>query len=201
MDEEMIKTQENDFEEVQKVQEVQGEYEEVEIKQKEVRTDSYFDGGLLELIGWRLLAFLITGITLGFGAPWAKCMLYSWEYKHTVLNGKRLKFEGTGGDLFVHYFKWIFFTIITLGFYLIVLPVRKTKWYTYCYKFRNIISIYSLLQKKMDLQTFNNKQKEDCIHRKSIIFMGKISFMGIFNHNNIWYLWFMATNKNVKVAN
>ena len=48
MDEELIDTQKNDLEDVQ------GEYEEVEIKHKEVRTDSYFDGGLLELIGWRI---------------------------------------------------------------------------------------------------------------------------------------------------
>ena len=122
MDKEMIKTQENN------IDQVQGEYEEVEIEAKEVRTDSYFDGGLLELIGWRILAFLVTGITLGIATPWAKCMLYSWEYKHTVLNGKRLKFEGTGGELFVQYIKWIFFTIITFGFYLLVLPVRKTRW-------------------------------------------------------------------------
>lgn len=123
MEREIVK-EENNFEEVQKEQ----EFQEVEIKKKEVRTDSYFDGGLLELIGWRILAFLITAITLGIATPWAKCMLYSWEYKHTVYNGKRLKFEGTGGELFVQYFKWIFFTIITLGLYLIVLPVRKTEW-------------------------------------------------------------------------
>lgn len=134
MDEEIVETQEEkNIEKVKEteeniLQEEQGEYEEVEIEPKEVRTDSYFDGGLLELIGWRILAFLVTAITLGIATPWAKCMLYSWEYKHTVLNGKRLKFEGTGGDLFVQYIKWIFFTIITLGIYLIVLPVRKTRW-------------------------------------------------------------------------
>ena len=111
----------NNFEEVQT-------YQEVEIKKKPVRTDSYFDGGLLELIGWRILAFLITAITFGIGAPWAKCMLYSYEIKHTVYNGKRLKFEGTGGDLFVNIFKWIVFSIITLGIYIFVIPVKKAKW-------------------------------------------------------------------------
>ena len=107
----------NNFEEVQ-----------IEQKKKEVRTDSYFDGGVLELIGWRILAFLITIVTLGIANPWAQCMLYSWKFKHTVYNGKRLKFEGTGGDLFVNIFKWIFFTIITLGIYLFFIPVRKTRW-------------------------------------------------------------------------
>lgn len=115
--------QQNNFEEV-KV------YQEVETPKQQARTDSYFDGGLLELIGWRILAGLIIGITLGIATPWAQCMLYSYQYKHTVYNGKRLKFEGTGGDLFVNYFKWTFFTIITLGIYLIFVPVRKTQWVT-----------------------------------------------------------------------
>lgn len=113
--------QANNFEEV-KV------YQEVRTAPKQTRTDSYFDGGLLELIGWRILAFLVIGITFGIATPWAQCMLYNYQYKHTVYNGKRLKFEGTGGDLFVNYFKWFFFTIITLGFYAFVIPVKKTKW-------------------------------------------------------------------------
>ena len=103
-------------------------YEEVEIKQKVVRTDSYFDGSLIELIAWRILGILVTGVTLGIGKPWADCMIYSYKYKHTVYNGKRLKFEGTGGDLFVNRFKWIIFTIFTFGIYLFLIPVRKTRW-------------------------------------------------------------------------
>lgn len=111
----------NNFEEV-------AVYQEVETKKKKIRTDSYFDGGVLELIGWRILAFLITAVTLGIATPWAKCMLYSWQIKHTIYNGKRLKFEGTGGDLFVNMFKWLFFTIITLGIYALFIPIRKTRW-------------------------------------------------------------------------
>lgn len=117
------KTDNNDnkFEEVEV-------FQEVEPIKKEIRTDSYFDGGLIELIGWNILSFLISVITLGIGAPWGKCMLYSYQMKHTVYNGKRLKFEGTGGDLFVNMFKWILLTIITFGIYAFFIPVRKTKW-------------------------------------------------------------------------
>ena len=121
VNEEVVETKAEKFEEVDI-------YQEVEPIKKEVRTDSYFDGSLIELIGWRLLAFLITIVTVGIAAPWGSRMLYSYQMKHTVYNGKRLKFEGTGGDLFVNQFKWVLFTIITLGIYAIFVPVKKTKW-------------------------------------------------------------------------
>lgn len=103
-------------------------YQEVEQIKKEIRTDSYFDGSLIELIGWKLLSFLITIISFGIAAPWGACMIYSYQINHTVYNGKRLKFEGTGGDLFVNIFKWVLLSIITLGIYTLFIPVRKTKW-------------------------------------------------------------------------
>ena len=103
-------------------------YQEVEPMKKEIRTDSYFDGSLIELIGWKLLSFLITIVTLGIAAPWGQCMLYSYQIKHTVYNGKRLRFEGTGGDLFVNIFKWVLLSIITFGIYAIFVPIKKAKW-------------------------------------------------------------------------
>ena len=59
---------------------------------------------LIELIGWNILNILLTLVTLGIGAPWGKCMLLRYEIEHTVLNGKRLKFIGNGGNLFVEQF-------------------------------------------------------------------------------------------------
>ena len=128
MKEDVVEKEKTTNNEMKEFEEVNISYQEVETRKKEVRTDSYFDGSLLELIGWRILAFLITVVTLGIGAPWGKCMLYSYQIKHTVYNGKRLKFEGTGGDLFVNMFKWVFFSIITLGIYILFIPIRKTKW-------------------------------------------------------------------------
>ena len=51
---------------------------------------------------------------MGIGAPWGACMIYSYQINHTVYNGKRLKFEGTGEELFVNIFKWVLLSIITL---------------------------------------------------------------------------------------
>ena len=38
--------------------------------------ESYFDGRLLQLIGWRLITFFVSLITLGLALPWA-CLLYT----------------------------------------------------------------------------------------------------------------------------
>ena len=49
---------------------------------------SYFDGGLFQLIGYRILSFLVTVLTLGICLPWACTMIYNWKTKHTVIMKK-----------------------------------------------------------------------------------------------------------------
>ena len=99
-----------------------------ESKEKINEYNSYFDGGLLELVGLEILSFFITVFSLGFAASWGQCMIYSYKINHTVYNGRRLKFEGTGGELFIHRMKALFFILITLGIYTIITPVKRTRW-------------------------------------------------------------------------
>ena len=89
---------------------------------------SYFDGGLLQLIGWQILGALVTMFTLGICYPWAICMIYRWEAKHTVINGRRLKFNGTAMQLFGNWIKWILLTLITFGIYGFWLNIKLMKW-------------------------------------------------------------------------
>ncbi len=89
---------------------------------------SYFDGGTLGLIGNRLLAGLLTTITLGIAFPWAMCMLERWKAKHTVINGRRLKFTGSGMGLLGKYILGMFLTFITLGIYGIWFGLSLEKW-------------------------------------------------------------------------
>ena len=91
---------------------------------------SYFDGGLLQQIGWRLLGGLLTLFTLGIGLPWAVCMLYRWETKHTVIDGHRLGFNGTGGQLLGKWLLWMLLTIITIGIYGFWVSIKLKKWIT-----------------------------------------------------------------------
>jgi uncharacterized membrane protein YjgN (DUF898 family) len=96
--------------------------------QTATKQESYFDGGLLSLIGWKILGALITLFTLGICYPWALCMVYGWEMNHTVIEGKRLKFHGKAVSLFGHWLLWVFLTIITLGIYFFWLNIALKKW-------------------------------------------------------------------------
>ncbi|CAK7028290.1 MAG: hypothetical protein PEPC_01165 [Peptostreptococcus russellii] len=90
--------------------------------------ESYFDGGLLQYIGWSILGSLITVLTLGICFPWACCMIYRWEIEHTVVNGQRLYFDGTASQLFGNWVKWLLLTIITLGIYSFWLFIKLKQW-------------------------------------------------------------------------
>ena len=90
--------------------------------------NSEFDGGVLELIGINIVAFLISALTLGIATPWAVTLKHSWIKKHTIIDGKRLKFTGTVGSLFFNYIKWWFLTLITLGIYGFWLEIKMEEW-------------------------------------------------------------------------
>jgi uncharacterized membrane protein YjgN (DUF898 family) len=89
---------------------------------------SYFDGGLLQYIGWSILGFIVTTLTLGICYPWAITMILGWKTRHTVINGRRLKFTGSAIGLFGHWIKWWFFCLITLGIYSFWLYIAMEKW-------------------------------------------------------------------------
>ncbi|WP_291583687.1 DUF898 family protein [Clostridium sp. UBA6640] len=100
----------------------------MELSKRNVSGQSYFDGGLLQLIGWRLLGILITVVTLGICYPWAVCMVYGWKINHTVIEGRRLKFTGTAVGLFGNWIKWLLLTIITIGIYGFWVSIALEKW-------------------------------------------------------------------------
>jgi uncharacterized membrane protein len=98
------------------------------VSQEQMLHDSKFDGGLLSYIGWNILGFLVTVLTLGICYPWALCMVYGWRINHTIINGKRLKFKGKSLDLFLHWLLWLLLCIITLGIYSFWLSISLERW-------------------------------------------------------------------------
>lgn len=56
------------------------------------------------------------------------CMIKRWETEHTYIEGKQLEFTGDPFELFAKYIIWWFLTIITIGIYSLVIPVRLKQW-------------------------------------------------------------------------
>lgn len=98
------------------------------MSEEKERTQSYFDGKFWPFLGWTLLAGLIISVSLGIAAPWAVCMLNRWYCKHKVVNGRRMMFDGKGGELFGKYIIWFLLSIVTLGIYSFVAAVKLVKW-------------------------------------------------------------------------
>ena len=90
--------------------------------------NSEFDGGLLGLIGISILQGILITFTLGLGAPWAVCIRERWVAKHTIIDGRRLTFDGNGGQLFGNYIKWFLLTIVTFGIYGFWLNIKMKQW-------------------------------------------------------------------------
>ncbi len=103
----------------------------------ETNENSYFDGGLFQYIGYRILGFLVTVLTFGICLPWAYTMIYKWRIKHTVINGKRLYFDGTALQLFGNWIKWWFLTVITFGIYGFWVFIKLEQWKTKHTHFRD----------------------------------------------------------------
>lgn len=92
------------------------------------KEDSYFDGGVFQRLGWKILGALVTIFTFGICYPFAICWFYSWETKHTVINGRRLKFQGTAGGLFGTWIICFLISIVTFGIYAFYVPIKIRKW-------------------------------------------------------------------------
>ena len=89
---------------------------------------SNFDGGLLGLVAINIITFILTFLTFGLAYPWAVTMKLRWICSHTIIEGRRLKFIGTGISLVAKWIKWILLTIITFGIYSFWLVIKLKQW-------------------------------------------------------------------------
>ena len=89
---------------------------------------SYFDGGYLAYIGYNIAVSFVTAITFGIAHPWMRCWYQKWLCEHTVINGKRMTFDGNGGELFAKYIIWLLLTWVTCGIYGLWMAVSFKKW-------------------------------------------------------------------------
>jgi uncharacterized membrane protein YjgN (DUF898 family) len=78
---------------------------------------SSFDGSILGFLVVRLGTAFFAVITLGLGLPWSICWWQRWVTKHTVINGHRLRFTGSGAGLWWRWIKLELFIVLTAGIY------------------------------------------------------------------------------------
>lgn len=94
---------------------------------KDGRT-SFFDGGVIGYLGRVILGGFLIALTFGIATPWAITLMYGWRINHTVIEGRRLRFSGTGFGLFGNWIKWFLLTIITLGIYGFWVHIKLEDW-------------------------------------------------------------------------
>lgn len=93
-----------------------------------VNMESKWDGGVLETVAASIVASLIMGLTCGIATPWAVCYIWKFIISHTMIDGRRLTFDGNGGQLFGNWIKWFLLTVITCGIYSFWVVPRMYNW-------------------------------------------------------------------------
>lgn len=89
---------------------------------------SCWDGGVLETLAASIIASILITVTCGIATPWAVCYLYGFIIKHVIIDGKRLTFDGTGGQLFGNWIKWFLLMLVTCGIYSFWVMPRLYNW-------------------------------------------------------------------------
>ncbi|SYW13973.1 conserved hypothetical protein [Oenococcus oeni] len=55
-------------------------------------------------------------------------MIYSWQAKHTVIEGHRQQFDGSAVELFGMWIKWLLLSICTAGIYAFWVNIKLLDW-------------------------------------------------------------------------
>ncbi len=74
------------------------------------------------------VAAIVFVFCLLLGICWANCIKLRWTTRHTVIEGRRLKFNGTSWQLLGNSLKWFFLSVITLSIYSFWIPIREKQW-------------------------------------------------------------------------
>lgn len=90
--------------------------------------NTYFDGKMIQWLGWTLLGFLVTIVSIGFLYPLAMVWLAKWEAKHTVINGYRMRLEANPWSLVGRWILWELLSFITLFIFALWIPTKLAKW-------------------------------------------------------------------------
>lgn len=73
---------------------------------------------VFDLIALSIGTGLITIFTLGLAYPVAVTIKEKYIKDRTIISNRKLVFNGSAGDLYITYIKWIILVVITFGIYL-----------------------------------------------------------------------------------
>ena len=90
--------------------------------------NSEFKMSAIEMFAYTIALAIGTVCTFGIAYPWLACWQMRVIASATYINGRQLRFDGKGGELFVNWIKWMLFSIITLGIYSIWAVRNMTAW-------------------------------------------------------------------------
>ncbi len=76
---------------------------------------SSWDGCLFDSVLAAIVSCIIIVFTCGIATPWAVCYFWRFIINHTIIDGKRLTFDGTGTQLFAHWILWVVLNAISCG--------------------------------------------------------------------------------------
>lgn len=93
-----------------------------------ILNNSDWDGSVFDTFVNSLAASLIMTLTCFIATPWAICYIMKYVVSHAVIDGRRLRFVGTGGSLFGNWLKWLLLTVVTCGIYSFWVTPRLYKW-------------------------------------------------------------------------
>jgi len=94
----------------------------------DVTKESKFDGTVFETFLYSLGASIIVSLSCGIATPWAICFMWNFIISHVIIDGKRLTFDGNGGQLFGNWIKWFLLTVVTCGIYGLWVAPRLYHW-------------------------------------------------------------------------
>ena len=103
-------------------------YQSPQFQQAGGQPSIYFDGEGMEYLPILLVNGLLLMVTCGFAFPWVVCRNLKWRKSHTIVNGHRLAFTGTPGDLIGNWIKWWLLTVVTCGIYHYWVNIRIHEW-------------------------------------------------------------------------
>lgn len=91
---------------------------------------SFIEISTLKLFGVYVIAFFIITLSFSLLSPIAIVMVNKYIINRRYINGRKLKFTGTIGELYIKYIIWLVLFVVTLGIFSFWIAIKYLRWKT-----------------------------------------------------------------------